>query len=77
VAYGASVRAAQYLVLGGKTRALLHGRYHVTVEDVRALAHPVLRHRVLTNFFAESEGLTSDDLIDRLLATVQPPSSGL
>jgi len=77
VAYGASVRAAQYLVLGGKTRALLHGRYHVSVEDVRALAHPVLRHRVLTNFFAESEGLTSDDLVDRLLSTVRPPSSGL
>ncbi len=77
VAYGASVRAAQYLVLGGKTRALLRGRYHVTVDDIRALAHPVLRHRILTNFFAESEGLTSDDLVDRLLETVQPPSSDL
>ena len=77
VAYGASVRAAQYLVLGGKARALVRGRYHVTVDDVRALAHPVLRHRVLTNFFAESEGVTPDQLIDRLLETVKPPSSGL
>ncbi len=77
VSYGASVRAAQYLVLGGKARALIRGRTHVTVGDVRALAHPVLRHRVLTNFFAESEGVASDHLIDRLLTTVQPPSSGL
>ena len=77
VSYGASVRAAQYLVLGGKARALTRGRHHVTVDDVRALAHPVLRHRVLTNFFAESEGVSSDDLIDLLLETVPPPSSGL
>ncbi|HEX9737176.1 MAG TPA: MoxR family ATPase [Thermoanaerobaculia bacterium] len=77
VSYGASVRAAQYLVLGGKARALMRGRYHVAVEDVRALAHPVLRHRVLTNFFAESEGVTADDLVDRLLETVRPPSSEL
>src|SRR6188472_3662647 len=55
VAFGASVRAAQYLVLGSKARALTNGRYHVSFEDVRALAHPVLRHRVLTNFHAESE----------------------
>ncbi len=77
VSYGASVRAAQYLVLGGKARALLRGRYHVAVDDIQALAHPVLRHRVLTNFFAESKGTSSDDLIDRLLETVKPPSSGL
>ena len=55
-AFGASVRAAQYLVLGGKARALTSGRYHVSFEDIRALAHPVLRHRVLTNFHAQSEG---------------------
>ena len=55
----------------------MRGRYHVTVDDVRALAHPVLRHRVLTNFFAESEGISSDDLVDRLLETVKPPSSEL
>ena len=77
VSYGASVRAAQYLVLGGKARALMRGRVHVTTDDIRALAHPVLRHRILTNFFAESEGVTSDDLIDRLLETVKPPASEL
>ena len=67
VAFGGSVRAAQYLVLGAKARALTHGRYHVSYEDIRALAHPVLRHRVLTNFRAESEGITSDAIIDELL----------
>ena len=56
VAFGASVRAAQYLILGGKARALMDGRYHVSFEDIRALAQPVLRHRVLMNFHAESEG---------------------
>ena len=65
VAFGASVRAAQYLVLGGKARALTSGRYHVSFDDIRALAHPVLRHRVLTNFHAQSEGVTTDTLIDR------------
>jgi MoxR-like ATPase len=77
IAFGASVRAAQYLVLGGKARALTHGRYHVTYEDIRALAHPVLRHRVLTNFHAQSEGITSDVLIDRLLESVPMPRSGM
>jgi MoxR-like ATPase len=77
VAFGGSVRAAQYLVLGGKARALTSGRYHVSFEDVRALAHPVLRHRVLTNFHAQSEGVTSDDLIDRLLEAVPTPRSGM
>jgi MoxR-like ATPase len=77
VAFGGSVRAAQYLVLGGKARALTSGRYHVTFEDIRALAHPVLRHRVLTNFHAQSEGVTSDDLVDRLLAAVPTPRSGM
>jgi len=75
VEYGASVRAAQYLILGGKARALMRGRYHVGFEDVRALAHPVLRHRVLTNFNAESEGVTSDLIVDRLLETVAVPRS--
>jgi MoxR-like ATPase len=77
VAFGASVRAAQYLVLGGKARALTLGRYHVGFEDIRALAHPVLRHRVLTNFHAQSEGITSDTLIDQLLEAVPAPRSGL
>jgi MoxR-like ATPase len=77
VAFGASVRAAQFLVLGAKARALTSGRYHVSFEDIRALAHPVLRHRVLTNFHAQSEGLTSDTLIDRLLESVPSPRSGM
>jgi len=77
VAYGASVRAAQYLVLGAKARALTHGRYHVAFDDVRALAHPVMRHRVLTNFHAESEGVTTDQIIDKLLSAVTVPKSGM
>ena len=77
VAFGASVRAAQFLILGAKARALTDGRYHVSFDDVRALAHPVLRHRVLTNFRAESEGITSDALIDELLRIVPLPKSGM
>jgi MoxR-like ATPase len=77
VAYGASVRAAQYLILGGKARALLHGRYHVSLEDIRALAHPVLRHRILPNFHAQSERITSTEIIDKLLASVPAPRSGM
>ena len=77
VAFGASVRAAQYLVLGAKARALTEGRYHVAFDDIRALSHPVLRHRVLTNFHAQSEGITSDTLIDRLLESVPMPRSGM
>jgi MoxR-like ATPase len=77
IAFGASVRAAQYLVLGAKARALTSGRYHVSYEDIRAIAHPVLRHRVLTNFHAQSEGVTSDTLIDRLLEAVPMPRSGM
>jgi MoxR-like ATPase len=76
-AFGASVRAAQYLVLGAKARALTSGRYHVSFDDIRALAHPVLRHRILTNFHAQSEGITSDALIDRLLEAVPVPRSGM
>ena len=77
VAFGASVRAAQYLILGAKAQALTEGRYHVGFDDIRALAHPVLRHRILTNFRAESEGVTSDALIDELLKTVPMPKSGM
>jgi MoxR-like ATPase len=75
VAYGASVRAAQYLILGGKARAVTQGRYHVNFDDIRALAHPVMRHRVLLNFHAESEGITSDQVVDQLLEAVPMPAS--
>jgi MoxR-like ATPase len=77
IAYGASPRAAQYLVLGSKARALTQGRYHVTFEDIQALAHPVLRHRILTNFHAESEGKTTSALVDMLLEQAPIPSSGM
>jgi MoxR-like ATPase len=77
VAYGASVRAAQALLLGGKARALLEGRAHVSYEDIRYLAGPVLRHRILLNFQAQSERLTTDQLIDKLLAAVPTPRSGM
>ncbi|TMQ35755.1 MAG: AAA family ATPase, partial [Planctomycetota bacterium] len=60
-------RAVQYLILGGKARALLHGRTHVQCEDISALAYPVLRHRILTNFTAASEGVTSDSVIKKIL----------
>ena len=58
LSWGAGPRAVQYLILGGKARALLHGRTHVQCEDIQALAYPVLRHRILTNFTAASEGIT-------------------
>ncbi|MCA9167025.1 MAG: AAA family ATPase [Planctomycetales bacterium] len=66
-AWGAGPRAVQFLILGGKARALLNGRTHVTTDDVQALAKPILRHRIVVNFAAESDGVTADDLIDRLL----------
>ena len=68
VGWGAGPRAVQYLILGGKARALLHGRTHVATEDIQALAKPVLRHRVVVNFAAESEGVNQDDIVERLLA---------
>jgi MoxR-like ATPase len=77
VSFGASVRAAQYLILGAKAKALTEGRYHVSFDDIRALAHPVLRHRVLANFRAESEGISTDTLVDELLKTVPTPKSGM
>jgi MoxR-like ATPase len=67
VNYGASVRAAQFLVLGGKARALMRGRYHVSYEDVRALYIPILRHRILLNVHAESDRLKQDDILKRVL----------
>jgi MoxR-like ATPase len=67
VNFGASVRAAQFLVLAGKARALMHGRFHVSYEDIRALVIPVMRHRVLLNFHAESDRLSSEDILRRIL----------
>lgn len=77
VSYGASVRAAQALVLGAKARALLQGRVSPGFDDIRALARPVLRHRVLLNFQAQSEKVTADQLVDKLVASVPTPSSAL
>jgi MoxR-like ATPase len=70
--WGAGPRASQYLVLGAKARAIMHGRFVASVEDIRALAPSVLRHRILTNFNAEAEGVTSLAIINRLLETVRP-----
>jgi MoxR-like ATPase len=70
VAWGAGPRAGQYLILGAKARAILEGRFHVTTEDVKAVAHPVLRHRLVTTFQADSEGLKPDNVVDRLIAAV-------
>ena len=71
---GSGPRASQYLVLGAKARAIMHGRYHVAYTDIKAVAKPVLRHRILTNFNAEADGITSLDIIDRLLEIVEPPT---
>jgi MoxR-like ATPase len=76
VNWGAGLRAAQFLVLGGKTRALLEGRSHVTADDVRALAAPVLRHRILPNYRAEAEGVGVPEIIRHLLETVPLPFGG-
>jgi len=68
VGWGAGPRAVQFLILGGKARALLYGRTHVSTDDIQALAEPVLRHRIVVNFAAESDGVTQDDVIQRLIA---------
>ena len=75
VSWGAGPRASQYLVLGAKARAVLQGRYHVSMEDLRSVAKPVLRHRILTTFAAEADGITSDDVIDKILEQT-PPTEG-
>jgi MoxR-like ATPase len=77
VKWGAGLRASQSLILAAKARALMQGRYHVSVGDVRALAHPILRHRIIPNFYAVSERVTSDTLVDRLLEAVPAPRSGM
>ena len=77
VNWGASLRASQFLILGGKARAVMNGRYNVSIDDVRALAYPILRHRILLNFHAESDRIRPDDVIRRLIETVPAPKSGL
>jgi MoxR-like ATPase len=73
VSWGAGPRASQYLILAGKARALLHGRPHVTTADIREVAYPVLRHRLITTFHADAEGVTTDHLIERLLKEIPLP----
>ncbi|MEI6085762.1 MAG: MoxR family ATPase [Verrucomicrobiota bacterium] len=70
IEWGAGPRACQYLVLAGKVRAVLQGRFHVTIDDIEALAHPILRHRIVPTFNAEAEGLDVDQIIDRILKAV-------
>ncbi|MBW3541099.1 MAG: MoxR family ATPase, partial [Planctomycetes bacterium] len=70
VSWGAGPRAGQYLILGAKARALLQGRAYVSGDDVRAMAAPVLRHRIITNFNAEAEGVTADEIVRRLTETL-------
>ncbi len=78
VSWGAGPRASQNLVLAGKARALLNGRFYVSIEDIRDIAKPVLRHRILTNFNAEAESVSTDDIVDRLIAILPTePSSGM
>jgi MoxR-like ATPase len=77
VKWGAGLRGSQSLILGSKARALMHGRHHVSVKDIQALAAPILRHRIVTNFYAESEHLNADSIVSRLLDAVPVPRSGL
>lgn len=74
VSWGAGPRASQFLIIGAKARAALHGRNYATTEDVTAVAAPVLRHRILTNFNAEAEGMNSDKIVEKLLAHVPRPT---
>ena len=70
ISWGAGPRASQNLTLAAKARAIVQGRTHVTIDDIKAVAHPVLRHRLITNYAAEADGVTSDDVIDRLLKSI-------
>jgi len=72
ITWGAGPRASQFLILGAKAHAAIAGRNHVAIEDVKAVAHPVLRHRIVTNFSAAAEGMTPDKIIDRILKEVDP-----
>src|SRR5436853_2399047 len=73
LSWGAGPRACQYLILGGKARALLNGRTHVTTDDIKAVAYPVLRHRLVTTFHADAEGISTDDIVRKLLREVPLP----
>ena len=74
VSWGAGPRAAQYLILGAKARAITRGDYNVSCEDVRSVAAPVLRHRIIINFNAEDEGIDSEKIIEKLLSTITEPT---
>jgi MoxR-like ATPase len=76
VEWGAGPRASQYLILGAKSRTILQGRYAVSIEDIQALAPSVLRHRIVPNFKAQGEGISSLDIINRLLTDVKPSTDG-
>src|SRR5204863_739503 len=73
VSWGAGPRASQYLILAGKARAILHGRLHVTTQDIKDIAYPVLRHRLVTTFHADAEGITTDHIVERLLKEIPLP----
>jgi MoxR-like ATPase len=73
VNYGGSIRAAQFIVLAAKARALAHKRYHVSYEDITSVVVPVLRHRILLNFHAESDRIDTDEILNRLIAHVPHP----
>ena len=77
VTWGAGPRAGQYLILGGKARAILRGRYYVSCDDIRSVAHPVLRHRIITNFNAEAEGVKPDHIVDKLIEDTPSDESKL
>jgi len=76
VSWGAGPRACQYLILGGKARAILSGRVHVTTDDIKAVALPVLRHRIMTTFHADADGITTDDVIKRLIEATPVTTDG-
>lgn len=77
LSWGAGPRAPQYLIIGAKARAVIQGRYYVSIDDIKAVAHPVMRHRIITNFSAEAEGITTDKIIDKLIEITPTTESEL
>jgi MoxR-like ATPase len=77
VAWGAGPRACQFLLFGAKARAFFRGRPHITTDDIQAVAKPVLRHRIIVNYAAVSEGITSDALIEKIIESVPEPSEAV